>query len=160
MDAQVTALNEMLRLGTRLFVNSFEGVDDEIARVQPTDSTNNMAFVGLHVLDARAYLARFIGLDYHHPFTGPDEVKSIDDMSDYPAVEDILDAWREVSELLEEKLPMLSNEELARESSQQFPVEDRSVLGGLAFLLTHESFHIGQLAFLRKYLGLSSMSYS
>ena len=38
-------------------------------------------------------------------------------------------------------------------------VDDESVLGVIAFLLGHESFHIGQLAILRKYYGLDSMGY-
>ena len=160
MNAQVEPLNEMLKLSTRLFINSFEGVEDEAARVRPTGDTNNMAFIALHVLDARAYLARFLGLDYEHSFTGLEEVKTIDDMTDYPAVEDMLSSWREVSDLLEKRLPTLRGEEIAKESPQKFPVEDSSVLGGIAFLVLHESFHIGQLAFLRKYLGLSSMKYS
>ena len=160
MNGQVAPLNEMLKLSTRLFINALEGVDDDAARVRPTSDTNNMAFVALHVLDARAYLARFLGLDLRHPFTGLEEVNTIDDMADYPTVEDILSSWREVSELLHERLPALSSEDIAKESPQEFPVEDSSVLGGLAFLVLHESFHIGQLAFLRKYLGLSSMSYS
>jgi uncharacterized damage-inducible protein DinB len=160
MDAQLVPLKAMLELSSRLFINSFEGVDDETARVRPSSSTNNMAFIALHVLDARAYLARYLGLDYQHPFTGLESVNSIDDMTDYPAVEDILASWREVSELLDEGMSTLSSEELAKESPQDFPVDDGSVMGGLAFLLLHESFHIGQLALLRKYLGLSSMKYS
>jgi len=160
MDAQLVPLKAMLELSTRLFVNSFDAVDDDVARVRPNDSTNNMAFVGVHVLDARAYLARYLGLDYQHPFTGLEEVNSIESMTDYPSVEDILASWREVSGLLDERMQTLSSEELSKESPQKFPVEDSSLFGGFAFLLLHESFHIGQLALLRKYLGLSSMKYS
>jgi len=150
----------MLRLSARLFINSFEGVDDETAGVRPSSSTNNMAFIALHVLDARAYLARYLGLEYQHPFTGLEAVNSIEDMTDYPSVEDLLASWKEVSGLLDERMQTLSSEQLSKESPQEFPVDDGSVMGGLAFLLLHESFHIGQLALLRKYLGLSSMSYS
>ena len=160
MDAQLGSLQAMLGLSTRLYINSFEGVDDEAARVRPSNSTNNMAFIALHVLDARAYLARYLGLEYQHPFTGLEEVNSIEDMTDYPSVEDLLASWKEVSGLLDERMQTLSSEQLSKESPQEFPVDDGSVMGGLAFLLLHESFHIGQLALLRKYLGLSSMSYS
>ncbi len=57
------------------------------------------------------------------------------------------------------RFPELPTAELGRESPQKFPVSDTSVLGGIAFLLTHEAFHIGQLAYLRKFLGLGPMSY-
>ena len=160
MEAQVAPLHAMLKVNTRLFVNALEGVDDEAARMRPSGETNNAAFVALHVLDARAYLARYLGLEYQHPFGGLEGVSAIEDMADYPTLEDILGAWREVSDLLEQRLPTLSTDELEKESSQPFPIDDGRVVGGLAFLLLHESFHIGQLALLRKYLGLSSMSYS
>ncbi len=160
MDAQVAPLHEMLKLSTRLFINSFDGVSDELAQTRPSGATNNMAFIALHLLDARTYLARYLGLDYQHPFTGLEEVNTIDDMSEYPTVEDILSSWGEVSGRLEKRLPTLSSEDVGKESQQQFPVEDNSVLGGLAFLILHESFHIGQLALLRKYLGLGAMRYS
>jgi uncharacterized damage-inducible protein DinB len=39
-------------------------------------------------------------------------------------------------------------------------VDDGSVAAGLAFLLTHEGYHIGQMALLRKYLGHPAMAYT
>ncbi len=60
---------------------------------------------------------------------------------------------------MSERFPALSAGELGRESPQEFPVNDGSLLAGIAFLLAHEAFHIGQLAFLRKYVGLGPMSY-
>jgi hypothetical protein len=38
-------------------------------------------------------------------------------------------------------------------------VGDRTLLGALAFLAQHESYHVGQLALLRKYAGLPAMRY-
>ncbi|HEX9723580.1 MAG TPA: hypothetical protein VGC53_04790 [Vicinamibacteria bacterium] len=44
---------------------------------------------------------------------------------------------------------------------QPFPIEDgKSLLGCITFLLEHEAFHIGQIALLRRYLGLGAMKYS
>jgi hypothetical protein len=42
----------------------------------------------------------------------------------------------------------------------KFPIEDASRLGLLAFLVQHDSYHIGQLSWLRKYAGLPAMKYS
>lgn len=49
--------------------------------------------------------------------------------------------------------------ELNAPSSQRFPVDLPTVHGGLGFLLQHESYHIGQLALLRKYFGYPAMRY-
>jgi uncharacterized damage-inducible protein DinB len=40
------------------------------------------------------------------------------------------------------------------------PVADPSVLGALTFLLQHESYHVGQLAMLKKHLTGKPMKYS
>jgi len=160
MDAQVAPLYEMLKIDTRLFENSLDGVDDQRAQIQPSDGANNMVFIALHLLDARAYLARYIGIEYQHPFTDLEAVRSIDEMPSFPPVTPVRAAWRQVSDLLLERFPMLSADELSQESAQEFPVEDRTVSGGIAFLLLHESFHIGQIAYLRRCVGLAPMSYT
>jgi hypothetical protein len=41
----------------------------------------------------------------------------------------------------------------------RFPGVDRTRLGALTFLTQHDSYHIGQLALLRKHAGLAAMSY-
>jgi uncharacterized damage-inducible protein DinB len=160
VNTQVTPLFEQLKLNTRLFTNSLDGADDDAAQRRPAGRANNMVFVALHVLDARAYLARYIGIDYQHPFKDLDAVSSIDEMEGFPSLDGVREAWREVSGLLVESFPGLTEAELGLESALQFPVDDRTVLGGVAFMLQHESFHIGQLAFLRRWLDLEPMSYS
>lgn len=41
----------------------------------------------------------------------------------------------------------------------QFPIADATLFGGVAFLTQHDTYHIGQLALLRKHWGLGAMSY-
>jgi uncharacterized damage-inducible protein DinB len=160
VNTQVTPLFEQLKLNTRLFTNALDGADDDMAQRRPAGRANNMVFVALHLLDARAYLARYLGIEYQHPFTDLDAVSSIDEMESFPPLEGVCGAWREVSDLLVDGFPGLTEAELGLESAQPFPVDDRTVLGGVTFLLQHESFHIGQLAFLRRWLDLEPMSYT
>lgn len=160
MNDRIVALNEQLSLNTRLLLTSLEGVDDALARRRPGDGNNNMAFIALHLLDARSYLARFVGLDFQHPFTELEDVRSVDEMEErYPELEEVRDVWRELSGRLAARFVDLTDEDLLAPSEQKFPVDDETVLGGIAFLLGHESFHIGQLAFLRRYFGLGPMAY-
>jgi uncharacterized damage-inducible protein DinB len=39
-------------------------------------------------------------------------------------------------------------------------MEDGSVAGALAFLLTHEGYHVGQMALLRKLFGHRAMAFT
>ena len=161
MNVQVAPLWEILALNTRLFRNCLTDVDDASAQTRPGPDANNMAFIAVHVLDARAWMARYLGVEYRHPFE--DElatVTSIDDVTRFPSLESILTAWQQVSERLGKRLPSLDADDIERESEQVFPLGDRSVLGGMAFLLQHESFHIGQLALVRRILGFAPMSYA
>ncbi len=65
-----------------------------------------------------------------------------------------------MSAILSGRFVEISEGELREPCAQQFPIEDRTLLGGVAFLLQHEAFHLGQLAFLRKALGLNPMRYT
>lgn len=159
MDPRIGPLLEILKLNTRLFLKCLDGVDDETAQRRPGGAVNNMTFVALHLADARCYLARYVGLDDENPFKHLEDVASIDEMKEFPAVAELRAVWRDVSDRLAERLSVLPSAEVDCESSQQFPVDDGTMLGGIAFLLQHESFHIGQLALLRRYFGLGPMSY-
>jgi uncharacterized damage-inducible protein DinB len=161
MDASIAPLYETLKLNTRLFLNALDGVDDATAQKRPSDDTNSMIFIACHLLDARAYLAEYLGIDYTHPYKQIfDSAKRFDEIEPLPPLDGLRTAWREVSELLAERFPKLTDTDLRRKSSLEFPVDDPSVLGGVAFLLAHESFHCGQIAYLRRLLGLDPMSYT
>ena len=162
MNDRIVALNEQLSLNTRLFLTSLEGVDDAVARRRPGEKTNNnnMVFIALHLVDARSFLARYVGLDFQHPFKDLEDVASIEEMEErFPDIDEVRDVWRELSGRLAARFVDLTDKELLAPSEQDFPVDDGSVLGGIAFLLGHEAFHVGQLAFLRKYFGLEPMAY-
>jgi uncharacterized damage-inducible protein DinB len=86
--------------------------------------------------------------------------KGIDDVKEFPRLEDVRAAWRDVGERLASHIAGLSEEDLQRPAPFAFPIEGgESLLGCLAFLVQHDSYHLGQVAFLRRYLGLEAMSY-
>lgn len=160
MYAAMTSHLAVLKLNTRLFKNCFDKVDEAAALKRFIDGNNNMAFLGIHLVDARYYLAGLLGVEVESPFKGTlDDVSSIDDMKEYPELSRLLTWWSEAGGILEDRFASVTDEDLGKKSPQEFPLEDKTVLGAVAFLLEHESFHIGQLAFLRKHAGFDPMSY-
>jgi uncharacterized damage-inducible protein DinB len=160
MQEAIVPLFEVLKLNTRLFLNCLDGVDDEMARQRPSADTNSIGFLACHVLHARYYLAGFLGLEAVNPFQELfDSAHDVNDL-EVPPLDGLRSAWVELSAQLVDRLPVLSEAELGRDSGQEFPVEDGTVRGAIAFLVQHESFHIGQLALLRKYFGLEGMAYA
>jgi uncharacterized damage-inducible protein DinB len=160
MNPALEPLAALVDLNTALFRNCLAGVDDDQALARPSKGTNNIAFIAAHLVDARAWMARYIGLDEPKPYGGSlDYGSSIDELARLPTLAETMAAWSGVSERLRARLQQLGGSDLAAPSSQRFPAVPETVLGGLAFLVQHESYHVGQLALLRKYVGLPAMSY-
>jgi uncharacterized damage-inducible protein DinB len=148
------------RMNTRLFVNCLDRVAEEKATHRPNDRTNSMSFIACHLVDSRHFLTRFLGFTETNPLEAVlREANSIDDIGDLPSLEAIRNAWRPIARSLDACLLSLSEEELTAPSTQRFPVDDPTVFGAIGFLLQHESYHIGQMALLRKFLGYPAMKY-
>jgi len=158
MNTRIVALYEILVLNTRLFEHALEGVNDSAAQERPAGA-NSIGFVACHLLDARAFLADLLGIQYTMPYRELFDAAGGVNELELPPVDGLRSAWREVSDLLIGAFPEIKEARLAERAGQEFPVDDRSVLGGTAFLLQHESFHLGQLALLRRQVGLGPMSY-
>ena len=160
MHSSLIAVNEIIKLNTRLFINSLEGVEDKIASTRINDSTNSIIFIACHLLDARYYFARLVGIKAENPYKELfDQAENIDDMNEYPELEEIKSHWSDISNQIVEKMPNIKDTRLKRKSPLSLPVDDKTLLGTITFLVEHESYHIGQLGFLRKYFELDSMKY-
>lgn len=149
-------------LNARLWLNCLHGVPEAVAWQRPNARTNSLGFVALHLLDARYFLAGYLGLSVENPFqTLLADVQRIEDLPKTAKVplEALQGHWRALSEQLEEHVPAVERTVLAEPSTVRFPTEDGSVLGGALFLLQHEAYHIGQMALLRKFWGLPAMRY-
>ena len=152
-------LLEMVKLNSRLFLNCLDGVDDAVAVRRAGEKVNNMAFVAIHLVDARIYLVNYLGRPLANPFDGFTDVRGIAEVKMFPSVEILRTEWKKASSALEVTLPECPSAILSEPSPENFPVDDKTRRGGLAFMLQHESFHIGQLALLRKHFGLTAMKY-
>ena len=151
---------DLFRLNTRLFQNAIVDLSEAEAAARPNGRTNSVAFIARHLVETRAWTGRYVGLDTPPPFGGAlEHATGIDDIPELPTVAAIRSAWDDVSAVLVARLEGLTAVDLAAPSSQRFPGVAPTVLGGLAFLAQHESYHVGQLAYLRKFHGLPPMSY-
>ena len=160
MDRRLPALHEIVKLNTRLFFNALEGVDDELANRRVLDEVNPIIFIACHLMEARFAIARTVGSEAVAPYRELLDVDDISEIQEYPPLEGVRRAWAEVSESLEMLLPAATEETLAGPPTYPYPVDDPTALGGIAFLLQHESYHIGQLGLLRRGLGLPAMKWS
>jgi len=115
-------------------------------------------WLATHLLAIRMGLNTFGGLEEDNSlkhFLG----KNINDIREYPQVEEILDKWNTISPKIQAGLEQLSEQKLGSESPVKVPVKDTTLGGYLGFLMHHEAYHIGQMGILRKYTGNDAMSF-
>jgi len=160
MDPRIAPLAETVRLNTRLFGNCLDGLSDEQSRVRPTAATNSACFVAAHLVESRYYILKTLGVERPNPLEGyTGSWKSIEAITAWPTLAETRTAWHTVSEALDERLGNIRADELDAPITTQLPLETRTVLGMLTFLVQHDSYHVGQLSLLRKTAGLPAMSY-
>lgn len=161
MDPRVAPLAAIFQLNTDLLLNALEGLSDDEARERLAAGGNSVTFVAAHLTDSRHFLAARLG----HPLDNPlsrylADAKGFDDIREWPALEEVRQAWRSIGPHLHSALDAVGEAELRRPNAHRFPLGDSTPLGMIAFLAQHDSYHLGQVAFLRRQLGRPAMSYT
>ena len=163
MDPRIAPLADIFRMNTRLFRNCLAGLTDEQAAERPSRSTNNAAYIAAHVVEARSFLLKMLGGTQPSPIWADlADARKIDEVRRFPPLAEMLDAWTRVSHGLRDRIAAMTAAELdaAVQSPFPLPVSDPSAIGLLTFFAQHDSYHIGQLAMLRKHAGLPAMQYA
>jgi uncharacterized damage-inducible protein DinB len=88
------------------------------------------------------------------------KARGIDDLEQLPPLAESQAAWTAAAHALRERVERLTAADLDAASAARFPVSEQKVLNVFAFLVQHETYHLGQLALLRKHAGLPAMSYA
>lgn len=161
MNPRAASLGALLRLNTHLLLNCLDGVTDDQAARRIVPQVNSMSFLVAHLIDTRHELLGILGGSRENPVRPHlANARSIDDVVDLPTLSELLSAWRQVAAAIEEQLASVGDAALDAPSGRRFPGGDPSTLGSLAFLVQHDSYHIGQLAMLRRVHGFPAMRYS
>jgi len=159
MIEKLSSHSAILNLNTRLVLNCLHGVSEEHAEQPVQTGLNSMSFLAAHLIDARHFLGKSLGSNFPNPVAVLADAKTIGDIKELPSLDELRQGWRDVTEQVTDRLAVLTDEDLDEHAGQPFPVEDGTVLGGIAFLLQHEAYHIGQLALIRRIHGYPAMSY-
>ena len=105
-DDALNEHQEALRRVTKLYLNCLEDLPEEAGGVRAGHETNTIAFVALHLLDVRYFLAGYVGLDVDNPYAETLEgARGIDDVTSFPPLRELVARWREVSESVDVSWP-------------------------------------------------------
>jgi len=161
MNPTLVPLKRTLDLNTRLLLNALDGFSEQEALARPGGSTNHAAFLACHLVDARHYLARTLGVESEYPFAEQlRDARGLEDVEVFPPLDEIREAWTAISARLTEHLASVDADRLGDPVEHAFPIEGGdTLLGCLVFLVQHDGYHLGQIALLRRFVGLPAMSY-
>lgn len=156
----IKPVDSIFFLNTKLFSNCLEEVTNEIYLNRMDNNCSNIAFIACHILDARFYIAGLTGVEAVNPYKDIfDRIKSPEQVDLFPPSVKIEELWKEISAGIESKFKIITEGELLKEAPLQLPLTEKTIIGALTFFMQHESYHIGQIALLRKHYGLQAMKY-
>ncbi len=160
MDTGIAPLAAIFDLNTDLLANCVLDVTDAQANERLAGGGNSIAFLVAHVVDARHFLAELLGAPLPNPVgLVLADIQTIEDVTQMPALAELLEAWRRISTHLRTVFERVHASRLEARSEHDFPMHGMTVRDAVAFLAQHDSYHVGQISFLRRQLGLPAMTY-
>jgi len=151
----------IFNLNTKLFLNALEGVTEAQAKERISDHNNPLNWLAVHTVWARYNICGLLGKPLDNPYKGLFEgFKPFDPAYKYATLAEAKAEWQKASALLKEALESVTEEQLAADAPFKSPTGDYTISGAIAFLAQHESYDVGQVAFLKKYFTKEAMSYN
>ncbi|TAN20644.1 MAG: DinB family protein [Acidobacteria bacterium] len=146
------------QFNTGLLQKTVDGVAPERWPRKPGNKSNSILWIAGHLVWERSQILKLLGQERHEAWlslfaTG---AKPSDGQA-YPAASEILRAWTEVSKQLASAMDAAPPEVLSRPAPEGLPSADGKLGGVLQFFTIHEGYHLGQLGYLRKWLGYSQV---
>ncbi|MCG8605085.1 DinB family protein [bacterium] len=83
--------------------------------------------------------------------------KPFDPSRSYPTISEITTAWNEVANDLVDKMNQAPDDLLTKKLEYKLPHGDHTVRGACIFFAYHESWHLGQIAYIRKCFDLEGL---
>lgn len=150
----VAPLVFILTTNDAFVARAFDGVSAVDHWKQPTAHSNTMLWILGHMVTARSGLLRLLG-DSVDTRLGDAFGRGAErqDASAYPAADVIFAASRLVNQRLYPALTALADDALCRAATRAFTPAVHTLRDQIAFLVMHDTYHVGQLGYARKALG-------
>jgi hypothetical protein len=155
--APLAPLVMMFTINETLITKAMDGLTDNQLWQRPTDNNNPMLWLVGHLVRSRARLLTSLGDSFD---TGWGDAfargSAVEDRSTYVSRDEILRMMTTVNARLYPKMESLGGEDASRPATGPVPLI-KTVADLATFLVAHESYHVGQLAYIRKALGLPGL---
>ena len=122
--------------------------------IRPDNKANSIHFILGHITGTRYQIAQLLG--EHAEFAHEalfDRGVAIKDAAEYPPFSQVKAAWDTISLRMPQVLETATEEQLSGPAPFDPPGMEKNVRGLLSFMAFHESYHIGQISYVRRLLG-------
>jgi uncharacterized damage-inducible protein DinB len=158
MHTSIAVTVQLFGVTSFLYDKALDGLDQNALFARPAEVTNPIVWIAGHLAYSRTGIARILGarLDLPWPDIFARGAKGAAPEA-YPDIAEIRSAWTTASTALMKHLDELGEETLAAPSPRSFPIPDKTIRGAITFMTFHESYHVGQMAYIRKWLGFPGL---
>jgi uncharacterized damage-inducible protein DinB len=155
----VMAIGFIFDATDRLIRATLKDLPAEAFWKQPAEGSNSIGWVIGHITQSRAGLLTRIGepvdTGWGDLFKRGAEKR---DPSGYPAADELKRAGIDITSRLRGKLERLTEKDLQAPVAELQRLNVNTVAEALAFFAFHESYHVGQLGYIRKQLGYTAIA--
>lgn len=154
MNSDVTVLRNMFATNAKIFESATSDIPDDKWLLRAGQDSNHMTWITGHAVIHRAKVSKILGHSWSAPWENLFERGGkLVAPEQYPSPAELQRAWKEVSEKLSGSLEAVTPEVWSKAVPEGTFSLDGTVGGSVGVLCLHETYHMGQLAFLKKMLG-------
>lgn len=158
MDPLVNQSAQLYGITTALVEKAIRDFTDDEAKQRVEGNSNCMLWLFAHLTAVRCALAGMLGhkkevaWQEHFRKGSPG-----DNFAQYPDMAEVRQVWQEITPELMHLLETAGDQQLSAPAPREFPIPDKSMRGAILFLAFHESYHVGQMSYLRKCIGKDNL---
>ena len=154
METNLTNTAGMFKFNTDIVNKAIGNINPEHWFKNPGDDSNHLMFLMGHLVVHRGHTLRALSVDFNNKWV-PLFSQGANRLADtaYPSIEEMRAAWEEVSAKLNNALKQPVADVLGKNTPKGLPTFDGKISGSVAFFAFHDAYHVGQVSYLRKWLG-------
>jgi hypothetical protein len=148
-----------LKLNAGLIKSALDGLSRDDLWQRPSERNNPILWIFGHIVATRASLAASLGAPIDVPWAKQfARGAALLPQDQYPRALEIERVGRDVAERLKARFGALTEAELAGPATAANLPGVKTLTDQIAFFTFHESYHVGQMAYVRKSLGHSAVA--
>jgi uncharacterized damage-inducible protein DinB len=149
----------IFKLNNSLVARSLEGLSDQDVWSRLAGSGNPIAWILGHLTETRAGMLTEMGAPFDYGWARTFQRGSaLQNHTEYPSLETIQTAWKATHAAMRDAFASVTPDRVAAPVSRRPVPAVENLADLIAFCGFHESYHVGQIGFIRKQLGHTSIA--